>query len=116
VAKRHGTMALWNAARLAVDISGGLIMCSPTAQDLSHPELGPLIDKYMKANPEVKTRDRIKMMRLMEYLTGIGCILVAESTQGGAPVVVQQMMIKGELSQRLEEFKKRVLDLAEIKS
>jgi len=116
VAKRHGTLALWNAARLAVDISGGLIMCSPTAQDLSHPELGSLIDKYMKANPEVKTEDRIKMMRLMEYLTGIGCILVAESTQGGAPVVVQQMVIKGELSQRLEEFKKRVLDLAEIKS
>ena len=91
-------------------------MTSPSAKDMNHPELGPLIEKYMKANPQVKTEDRIKMMRLMEYLTGIGCILVAESTQGGAPVVVQQMVIQGELSKRLEEYKKRVLDLAEIGS
>jgi 4-hydroxybutyryl-CoA dehydratase / vinylacetyl-CoA-Delta-isomerase len=114
VAKMHGTRALWNAARLGVDIAGGLIMTSPSAKDMSHPELGPLIEKYMKANPQVKTEDRIKMMRLMEYLTGIGCILVAESTQGGAPVVVQQMVVQGELSKRLEEYKKRVLELAEI--
>jgi hypothetical protein len=39
---------------------------------------------------------------------------VAESTQGGAPVVVQQMIIKGELSKRLEEYKRRVLNLANI--
>lgn len=114
VAKRHGTEALWKAARLAADVSGGLIMTSPSAEDVEHPELGPFIDKYMRANPEVSTRNRLKMMRLMEYLTGIGCILVAESTQGGAPVVVQQMVIKGELGKRLDEFKKRALELADI--
>ncbi len=114
VAKRHGTMALWNAARLAVDLSGGLIMTSPSSDDMNHPELGPFIEKYMRANPDVSTENRLKMMRLMEYLTGIGCILVAESTQGGAPVVVQQMVIKGELGKRLEEFKQRALELAEI--
>jgi hypothetical protein len=54
------------------------------------------------------------MMRLMEYLTGIGCILVAESTQGGAPAVVQEMVIKGELNRRLDEYRQRVLELAEI--
>ena len=116
VAKRHGTMALWNTARLSVDITGGLIMCSPSAQDLANPDLAPLLDKYLKANPDVDTRDRLKMMRLMEYLTGIGCILVAESTQGGAPVVVQQMMVKGELKNRLAELKERVLNIAEISS
>jgi 4-hydroxybutyryl-CoA dehydratase/vinylacetyl-CoA-Delta-isomerase len=115
VAKRHGTTALWNAARLAVDLSGGLIMTSPSADDMKHPELGPFIEKYMRANPEVSTENRLKMMRLMEYLTGIGCILVAESTQGGAPVVVQQMVMKGELGKRLEEFKRRALELAEIR-
>jgi len=114
VAKRQGTVAIWNVARLAVDISGGLIMTAPTSDDLAHPDLGPFIEKYMKANPGVSTADRLKMMRLMEYLTGIGCILLAESTQGGAPVVVQQMVIKGELSKRLEEYKKRVKELAEI--
>ena len=51
VAKRHGTLALWNAARLAVDISGGMVMCSPTEEDLSNPETGPLLEKYLKREP-----------------------------------------------------------------
>jgi 4-hydroxybutyryl-CoA dehydratase/vinylacetyl-CoA-Delta-isomerase len=114
VAKRHGTVALWDVARMAVDISGGLIMTSPSENDMANPDLGAFIKKYMKASPNIRTEDRLKMMRLMEYLTGIGCILVAESTQGGAPVVVQQMIIKGELGKRLEEYKKRVLNLANI--
>jgi len=89
-------------------------MTSPSENDMANPDLGAFIKKYMKANPNIRTEDRLKMMRLMEYLTGIGCILVAESTQGGAPVVVQQMIIKGELSKRLEEYKRRVLNLANI--
>ncbi|MCF8024498.1 MAG: 4-hydroxybutyryl-CoA dehydratase [Desulfobacteraceae bacterium] len=115
IAKRQGTVAIWNVARMAVDISGGLIMTAPTSGDIDHPELSPFIKKYMKANPEVDAEDRLKIMRLMEYLTGIGCILLAESTQGGAPAVVQQMIIKGELNKRLEEYKERVLDLADIR-
>ena len=86
----------------------------PQRRRHEHPELGPFIEKYMRANPEISTANRLKMMRLMEYLTGIGCILLAESTQGGAPVVVQQMVIKGELGKRLEEFKQRALELAQI--
>lgn len=114
VAKRHGTYAVYDAARMATDISGGLIMCLPTAKDMADPDLGALIEKYMRGNSAIKTKDRIKMMRLMEYLTGIGGILLAESTQGGAPEVVQEMAIRGELGRRLGEYKQRVLDLAEI--
>lgn len=113
VAKIHGTQALWNNARVAVDISGGMIMCLPTAQDLNHPDLGPLIKKYFQGNPDVPTEKRIALLRLMEYLTGIGCILVAESTQGGAPIAVQQLVLKGELKKKLTEFKQNVLSLVE---
>lgn len=114
IAKRHGTVALWDVARMAVDVSGGLIMTSPSQADMDHPDIGPFIEKYMQAKEDISTTDRLKMMRLMEYLTGIGCILVAESTQGGAPSIVQQMVIQGELKKRLEEYKTRVTNLAQI--
>ena len=114
VGKYQASKALWHCARMGVDISGGLVMSMHTQQDMEHPEVGPLIEKYFKANPEVSTENRMKMMRLMEYLTGIGNILVAESSQGGAPTASQQLVINVELRKQLEEYKQRVLELAGI--
>ena len=74
-----------------------------------------MIQKYFKANTAVSTENRMKIMRLMEYLTGIGNILVAESSQGGAPTANQQMVVTGELRKNLEEYKRSVLKLANIK-
>ena len=58
----------------------------------------------------------MKMMRMMEYLTGIGCILVAESSQGGAPTANQQLVVNADLRKNLEEYKARVLELARIEN
>ena len=115
VGKYQASKALWFAARMGVDISGGLVMGMPTVEDMEHPDLGPLIEKYFQANPNVTTKDRLKMMRFMEYLTGIGNILVAESSQGGAPTANQQMAISTDLRKNMEEYKARVLKLAGIK-
>jgi len=114
VGKYQASRALWYCARMGVDISGGLVMSMHTQKDMEHPEFGPLIEKYFKANPNVSTENRMKMFRLMEYLTGIGNILVAESSQGGAPTASQELIIYVELKKQLEEYKKRVLELAGI--
>jgi len=114
VGKYQASKALWFCARMGVDISGGLVMSMHTEKDMEHPELGPLIEKYFKANPDVPTRNRMKMMRLMEYLTGIGNILVAESSQGGAPTANQQLVVNAEMRKLIEEAKVRVLELAGI--
>ena len=63
---------------------------------------------------EASTQKRMKMMRLMEYLTGIGNILVAESSQGGAPTANQQLVVNAEMRKLIEEAKVRVLELAGI--
>jgi len=112
VGKYQASKALWFGARMGVDISGGLVMSMHSEKDMEHPELGPLIEKYFKANPDVPTEKRMKMMRMMEYLTGIGCILVAESSQGGAPTANQQLVVNADLRKNLEEYKARVLELA----
>ncbi len=115
VGKYQASKALWFAARMGVDISGGLVMSMHTEKDMEHSEIGPLIEKYFQANSEVPTGDRMKLMRLMEYLTGIGNILVAESSQGGAPTANQQLVINAELRRKLEEYKSRIYELAGIK-
>ena len=114
VGKYQASKALWFGARMGVDVSGGLVMSMPSEADMEHPELGGLIRKYLRANPDVPTENRLKMMRLMEYLTGIGNILVAESSQGGAPTANQQMVVTGDLRRNLEKYKQSVLKLAEI--
>ena len=114
VGKYQASKALWFCARMGVDMSGGLVMSMHTEKDMEHPELGPLIEKYFKANPDVPTRNRMKMMRLMEYLTGIGNILVAESSQGGAPTANQQLVVNTEMRKLIAEAKVKVLELAGI--
>jgi len=111
VGKYQASKALWHCARMGVDISGGMVMCVPSAKDMEDKILGPLIDKYFKANTEVSTQGRMKMMRLMEYLTGIGNILVAESSQGGAPTASQQLVINAELRRSLDEYKTCILKM-----
>ncbi len=115
VGKYQASKALWFGARMGVDISGGLVMSMPSEADMEHPELAALVQKYFQANPAVSTDNRMKMMRLMEYLTGIGNILVAESSQGGAPTASQQMVVSADLRKNLEEYKLLVLELAGIK-
>jgi 4-hydroxybutyryl-CoA dehydratase/vinylacetyl-CoA-Delta-isomerase len=115
VGKYQASKALWHCARMGVDICGGLVMSVPSEKDMANETLGALIDKYFKAAPDVSTHARLKMMRLMEYLTGIGNILVAESSQGGAPTASQQLVINAELRRNLEEYKTRILEMAGLK-
>ena len=114
VGKYQATKALWHCARMGVDITGGMVMSMNTVADMENPETGPFIEKYLEANPKVSTKDRMKMFRMMEYLTGIGNILVAESSQGGAPTASQQLVINVELRKKIEEYKSKVLELAGI--
>jgi len=115
VGKYQASKSLWYCARMGVDMTGGLVMSMNTVKDLENPETGPFINKYLEANPEVSAENRMKMLRMMEYLTGIGNILVAESSQGGAPTASQQLVINVELRKKIEDYKKCVLDLAEVK-
>ncbi len=114
VGKYQANMSLWHCARVGVDITGGLVMSMISAKNMEDPKLGALVDKYFKANPKVPTEKRLRMLRLMEYLTGIGNILVAESSVGGAPTASQELVIRNELRKRIGEYKKDVLKLAGI--
>ena len=88
VTKLNVTRFPFELARIAADLAGGIMLTLPSEQDLAHPENGPLIRKYMTAAPDVPARERMALMRLLEYLThGSGAVYyLHESLHGaGAP-------------------------------
>ena len=59
----------YEAAKLAIDIVGGLSMSLPSERDWKHPVAGKYMEKYLKGDAQYPTELRIRMIRLIESLT-----------------------------------------------
>ncbi|MBC7260914.1 MAG: 4-hydroxybutyryl-CoA dehydratase, partial [Chloroflexi bacterium] len=68
VCKLNVTRFPYEIARLAQDIAGGLLVTLPSEKDLAHPEIGPLLDKYLRGVARYTTEARCRMLRLVENL------------------------------------------------
>ncbi len=95
VHKHNVTRFPFEISRLAQDIAGGLMVTLPSEKDLHSPETGPWIRKYFKANPDVSTEDRMRMLRLIENLTlGTAAVgYLTESMHGAGSPQAQRIMI-----------------------
>ncbi|MBU1155635.1 MAG: 4-hydroxybutyryl-CoA dehydratase [Proteobacteria bacterium] len=91
VCKQNVTRFHFEVARLALDLAGGFIATLPGEKDLASPEVGHLVEKYMSGVDGVPTKDRIKLGRLIEAMTG-GTALV-ESMHGAGSPQAQRIMI-----------------------
>ena len=68
IAKLHFATNYHQALAWVQDIAGGLLVTGPPAEDLDHPALGALIDKYLgAAGPSA--RDRLRLMNLIAEIT-----------------------------------------------
>ncbi|MCC8357596.1 MAG: 4-hydroxybutyryl-CoA dehydratase, partial [Oscillospiraceae bacterium] len=95
VCKQNVTRFPYEIARLAEDIAGGIMVTCPSEADLNDPELGPYVEKYLQGVASVPTRDRLKIMRLIENLT-LGTAAVGyrtESLHGAGSPQAQRIMI-----------------------
>jgi 4-hydroxybutyryl-CoA dehydratase/vinylacetyl-CoA-Delta-isomerase len=93
-AKLQAANAVWEASRLACEITGGVICTAPTRSDFDHPEIGPLVEKFFKGKADIPTEDRIRIVRLVEYLVGQSSIVPTESIHGGGPPATQRLLIR----------------------
>jgi len=96
VCKLNVTRFPYELARLATDVAGGLLGTMPSAADLEDPLTGKYIRKYLTANPEYATVDRMKVLRLIENLVaGAGAVgYLIESMHGAGPPTAQRIMIR----------------------
>ena len=99
---------IYKIAQLAHDVAGGIIATLPAESDLRHPEIGKYIEKYMSGVEGVSTEARMKILRLIENMTG-GTALV-ESMHGAGSPQAQKVMYQrlGRIDMKVKWAKKLV--------
>ncbi len=104
VCKQNVTRLPYEIARLAEDIAGGLMVTMASEQDLRHPEIGKVIEKYFQGVATIPTENRMRILRLIENIT-LGTAAVGyrtESMHGAGSPQAQRIMIsrQGNLEQK----------------
>jgi len=111
VAKLNVTKFPYEIARLAQDITGGVMVTMPSEKDLGHPRIGKYVTKYLKGIEGVPVENRIRILRLIENLTlGLGAVCyLTESMHGAGSPMAQKIMI-GRLAdmERMKRASKRL--------
>ena len=95
VHKQNVTRFPYEIARLAQDIAGGLMVTLPSEKDFRSPETGKWLEKYFKANPDISTENRMRILRLIENITlGTAAVgYLTESMHGAGSPQAQRIMI-----------------------
>lgn len=114
VCKHHVTKIPYEIGRLAQDLAGGLVVTLPSEQDLNHPEIGPMIKKYLKGRDDISTEDRMRILRLIENMTlGRNAVgYLTESLHGAGSPQAQRIQIARQM--QLDIKKKLAQNLAGI--
>ena len=95
VCKQNVPRFPYEIVRLAEDIAGVLVVTAPSEADFRDSELGPVIEKYLKAAPGVTVENRLRVLRLIENLC-LGTAAVGyrtESMHGVGSPQAQRIMI-----------------------
>jgi len=95
VHKQNVTRFPYEIARLAQDVAGGLMVTLPSEEDLNSPEIGKWLEKYYRANTDIPTRNRMRILRLIENITlGTAAVgYLTESMHGAGSPQAQRIMI-----------------------
>lgn len=92
IGKLDGALAISEATRLGGDIAGGLSAMLPLEKDFRSPEIGGLLEEFLRGIPEVSTEDRLRMFRLANHFF-IGSCLADSKINGSGPSEVQKVVI-----------------------
>jgi len=82
--KIHEGKEMAEAGRLLVDVAGGYVANLPSDKDLKNPDIGPLIQKYLKGVADVSSMNRIKMFRLVEKMVLESADTISDIHGGGS--------------------------------
>ena len=102
VCKQNVTRFHFEVARLATDIAGGFIATMPSEYDLKSEDIGHIVKKYFSGVSGIPVKDRVKIGRLIEAMTG-GTAMV-ESMHGAGSPQAQRIMIlrEGKLDEKIK--------------
>lgn len=95
VCKHHVTKMPYEIGRLAQDLAGGLVVTLPSQKDFESPEVGGLLEKYLKGRADIPTENRMRILRLIENMTmGRNAVgYLTESMHGAGSPQAQRIQI-----------------------
>jgi 4-hydroxybutyryl-CoA dehydratase/vinylacetyl-CoA-Delta-isomerase len=106
--KHNVTRHIYELARLAHDIAGGIIATMPFEGDLESSEVGRYVKKYLAGAEGVPVEARIKILRLIENMSG-GTALAEAMHGAGSPQTQKVMYARlGNLEQKKRWAKRLV--------
>ena len=99
VCKHNVTRFPYEISRLAQDIAGGLVVTMPSEKDFRHPEVGPLLKKYLVGRKGVDVENRMRVLRLIENMTlGRNAVgYLTESMHGAGSPQAQRIQISRQM-------------------
>lgn len=100
------------AGKLLIEIAGGLSGAMPSERDLKSPATRKYIEKYLKANPEISVENRMRTMRLCEYLYGGSSTQLVQSIHTGVSPQGQKLAIRSAVDMdRLVDYAKKLANM-----
>jgi 4-hydroxybutyryl-CoA dehydratase/vinylacetyl-CoA-Delta-isomerase len=114
VHKQNVTRFPYEISRLAQDIAGGLMVTLPSEKDFNAPDTAKWMKKYFRADPNVSTENRMRILRLIENMTlGTAAVgYLTESMHGAGSPQAQRIMISRRVN--LSEKKRAAAKLSGI--
>ena len=98
--------------RMMIEIAGGMVTDLPSDKDFAHPEIGPLLHKYLKGVESVSTENRVRLFRLIEKLAFESRDIVSNIHGAGSPETHRMTILR---NANIEAKKKLAKNLAGIK-
>ena len=112
ISKLYEGKELHEAIRLMIEIAGGMVTDMPSEKDMENPDIGPLLQKYLKGAENVPTEDRMRLFRLIEKLAFESRDIVSNIHGAGSPETHRMTVLR---HADIESKKKLAKNLAGIK-
>ena len=111
--KIHEGKEMAEATRLMIDIAGGFVADLPSDRDFDHPEVGPLLKKYLKGSDQTPVENRIKMFRLIEKMAMESADTISDIHGGGSPAAHRLTIFRESDTRSKVEAAKRLAGIEE---
>jgi 4-hydroxybutyryl-CoA dehydratase/vinylacetyl-CoA-Delta-isomerase len=113
ISKLYEGKELAEVVRMMIEIAGGMVTDVPSDKDFENPEIGPLLEKYLKGAENISTENRIRMFRLIEKLAFESRDIVSNIHGAGSPETHRITVLRNANIEEKKGFAKRLAGIKE---
>ena len=113
ISKLYEGKELMEVIRMMIEIAGGMVADVPSDKDFENPDIGPLLEKYLKGAESVSTENRIRMFRLIEKLAFESRDIVSNIHGAGSPETHRITVLRNSNIDEKKSFAKKLAGIKE---